>query len=76
MKPEDGECQSERNPIQTKKDIPRPPTIRTAGFLASAIFDVKEKKRSPRRFRRMKGGGGGEGREKGGGRTKWAKGNN
>jgi hypothetical protein len=45
MKPEDGECQSERDPIQTKKDIPRPPTIRTAGFLASAILNVKGKKK-------------------------------
>lgn len=54
------------------KDIPRPPTIKTAGFLASAILNVKAK-RSPRRFRRMKGGKG-EGREKGGGRTKRAKG--
>ena len=46
------------------------------GFFGVSHFECERKKRSPRRFRRMKGGGEGEGREKGGGRTKWAKGNN
>lgn len=49
MKPKDGECQLGGNPLfeDKKKNIPRPPTISTAGFFASAIWNVKDKKASP-----------------------------